>query len=124
MFVTFVWRATPHSLNLSYNVYADDTTLFQYFQLFIPCNGNVSYIINTELDKVSTWLKANKLSLNIKKTKFMLFYKPLKQISMYSSSLEIDNIKLDYLNEFSFLGLYLDKLEKTHTDKFHEKCLR
>lgn len=40
------------------------------------------------LNKVITWLKVNKLYLNIPKTKFMLFYKPLKKLSI--PSLEID----------------------------------
>ena len=43
-------------------MYADDTTLY--------CNlGDLSEdIINTQLTKVSEWLAANKLSLNVKKT--------------------------------------------------------
>ena len=31
--------------------------------------------INIELSQISLWLKTNKLSLNIKKTHFMLFHK-------------------------------------------------
>ena len=50
-------------------MYADDTTLF--------CNmdNNVDeHVINNELCKISEWLGANKLSLNISKTKFMVFH--------------------------------------------------
>ena len=50
-------------------LFADDTNLF--------CNGkNLSDIvseINMEIDKIYSWVKANKLSLNIEKTNFMLF---------------------------------------------------
>ena len=48
-------------------MYADDTTLY--------CNlGHLSEdMINTELTKVSEWLAAYKLSLNVKKTKYMCF---------------------------------------------------
>ena len=49
-------------------MYADDTTL--------NCNFNKDInemIINRELYKVSTWLSANKLALNVSKTKFIRF---------------------------------------------------
>ena len=38
----------------------------------------LSYTINSELEKTSQRFKANKLSINIKKTKFKLFCKNLK----------------------------------------------
>ncbi len=34
-------------------------------------NSSVDGNINNELDKISQWLKVNKLSLNIKKTKYI-----------------------------------------------------
>ena len=49
-------------------MYADDTPLF--------CNmdNNVDeHVINNEVCKISQWLRANKLPLNISKTKFMVF---------------------------------------------------
>ena len=49
-------------------MYADDTTIY------CNINQNVNEIfINTELDKVNKRLYSNKLSLNIKKPKFMFF---------------------------------------------------
>ena len=50
-------------------MYADDTTIY--------CNidQNVSdKVINMELSNVSQWLAANNLSLNVAKTKFMVFH--------------------------------------------------
>ena len=50
-------------------MYADDTTLY--------CNidQNINeHEINVEINKISDWLASNKLSLNIKKTKFMAFH--------------------------------------------------
>ena len=41
------------------------------------CNGNidiVSTLINSELNKIADWLALNKLSLNVQKTKFMIFH--------------------------------------------------
>ena len=56
-------------------MYADDTTLLSTLDDF---NGNQitnpnSIQINAELTKVMDWLTVNKLSLNIKKPKMMIF---------------------------------------------------
>ena len=49
-------------------IYADDTTLYSTLDVF----GNyISKNLNLELTKVADWLKLNKLSINIKKSKFM-----------------------------------------------------
>ena len=58
-------------------IYADDTTLYSSLDVF----GNyTSKNINLELPKVADSLKLNKLSINIKKSKFMVhvFHIPLK----------------------------------------------
>ena len=50
-------------------MYADDTTLY------CNLNGvNFEVKLNNELSKISEWLSSNKLSLNIKKTKFFFFH--------------------------------------------------
>ena len=50
-------------------MYADDTTLYCNIDQYV--NEDV---INVELAKLSEWLEANKLALNISKTKFMFFH--------------------------------------------------
>ena len=50
-------------------LFADDTNMFKNGKDLKILQG----IINKELERVSIWLKVNKLSLNIKKTHFMLF---------------------------------------------------
>ena len=49
------------------------------------------------------WFKANKLSLNIKKTKFMVFHQP--NCSLQSYKLSIDKTEIEHANLFKFLGL-------------------
>ena len=44
-------------------MYADDTTI--YFNLEDFDSNNFEFEINAELQKVSMWLKKNKLSLNL-----------------------------------------------------------
>ena len=54
---------------LSFILFADDTNI-------LYSHGNIktlNNIVNTDLVKVSSWLQANKLSLNIKKTHIIIF---------------------------------------------------
>ena len=69
-------------------------------------NCNSSHI-NKELENISKWLILNKLSLNIKKSKFMVFHMPQKKI-IYPT-LFIDNVNIDCVDEFNFLGIIIHK---------------
>ena len=60
-------------------MYADDTTIYFNLEDFDPYY--LKRDINNELEKITLWLKMNKLSLNVQKTKFMIFHRKQKQIS-------------------------------------------
>ena len=85
-------------------MYADDTTLLAKQSNFNSDN-NVS--INSELEKISKWLHLNKLSINASKSKGMLFQHRQKKVNL--PVIKIDNCTVNYVNEFNFLGLVLDK---------------
>jgi hypothetical protein len=59
-------------------MFADNTTLQSDLSTFgyESKPTELSTNINAELTKIAIWLKANKLSLNITKTKFMIFECP------------------------------------------------
>ena len=59
-------------------MYADDTTIYFNLEEFEYLNRERD--INSELEKVNTWLKLNKLSLNAQKTKLMVFHTKQKQV--------------------------------------------
>ena len=81
-------------------MYADDTTLY------CNINQNVSeVVINNELLKVSQWLAANKLSLNVGKTKFMVFHMRNKVVSY--PDLHLNGNKIERVTQFNFWGLIL-----------------
>ena len=63
--------------------------------------------INEELNKVSNWLKPNKLSLNINKTKAMVFH--THQRIVQPPVIRIENTNVEYLSEFNFLGIIIDQ---------------
>ena len=81
-------------------MYADDTTLY--------CNINQNIgeeLINAELTKLWEWLGANKLSLNIAKTKYMVFHTSKRNV-IYPN-LKVNNNNIERVTEFNFLGVIL-----------------
>ena len=81
-------------------MHADDTTL--------NCNINhnvTAEVINGELLKINQWLGANKLSLNVSTTKFMVFHTHNRSASY--PDLQINGNKIERVTEFNFLGLVL-----------------
>ncbi len=62
-------------------IYADDTTLSTTLEIIIRDTNNtdIETYINMELAKISDWLKTNKLSLSIEKSKHMIFHTPQKK---------------------------------------------
>ena len=64
--------------------------------------------MNIEMDKVITWLKTNKLSLNLKKTHYIIFRKGRRNV-MLQKDLVIDNIKIENVKHSKFLGVIIDQ---------------
>ena len=106
-------------------LFADDSTLVSslcYFLSNSSGNLNVASLsrnINIELGKICEWLQLNKLSLNVGKTKYMLFHHHQRNISKLIPTLEINNQQIELVSEFNFLGLTIDKHLnwKSHSQK-------
>ena len=87
-------------------LFADDTTVLlegkEYEGLIMA--------LNNELHKVSTWLDANKLSINSKKTHFMVFHRCRIETSDVNVVMQQNTI--DRRNSTKFSGLIInDKLK-------------
>ena len=65
-------------------------------------------IMSEEMINVVDWLKTNKLSLNLKKTHFMIFRKRRGQIAL-SNNLVIDGEVVNRTNHIKFLGVMVDQ---------------
>ena len=61
------------------------------------------HIINEELHKLTEWLGANKLALNISKTKYMVVHTSNRKITY--PNLKINNINIERVTQFNFLGV-------------------
>ena len=83
-------------------LFADDTNLFA---TGYSLNDIVSEI-NKEIANIYAWVKANKLSLNIDKTNFMLFTS--KCVPRSINGIFIDENKIMEVTETKFLGVIID----------------
>ena len=74
---------------------------------------------------VHLWLSANKLTLNVNKSKFMLFSKH-KNTQLPELNLQINNSNIQSTSEFNFLGLHINtKLNwDTHVNVIGNKISR
>ena len=88
---------------LHQSLYADDTFLcFDSNDL-----SHLEEIVNDELDIVYKWLVSNRLTLNVKKSKFIIFSK--KSVPPSLVKIMIDGTELEMCETYKYLGVNFDK---------------
>ena len=98
-------------------LFADDTNLLgtmSTFYTFAPKSKQdfdvLSNRINFELSKISDWLSINKLSLNVDKTKYMIFHNRQRKVDSYNQlSLKINDTPIKQTPTFNFLGIVINE---------------
>lgn len=102
LFILYINDVCRVSNMLNFILFADDTNIF--------CSGDnlqqLLEIITSEMKKLKQWFDVNKLSLNLSKTKIMLFGKHKKKNP--DIKLEIDNVCIERVYENKFLGVIID----------------
>ena len=108
LFIIYINDIANASQVFNFISYADDTTLFISLNYDNANNSTPNaMILNNEIDKVSQWLALNKLSLNISKTKAMIFHTSKKRVN--PPELKICNTDIQYIDNFLLLGIMIDK---------------
>ena len=70
--------------------------------------NNIINDMNRELEKVDKWLKSNKLTVNIKKTQYMLFHRTRIKHKVHEDRVHISGSNLVKVNNIKFLGVIID----------------
>ena len=102
LFIIYIIDIIHSSTVFRFIIFADDTTLYTTLN-----TQELNDILNDELVKINNWLKVNKLSLNVAKTKAMLFHMPQKQ--MINLRLKIAGSNIEFIDSFHFLGITINK---------------
>ena len=131
LFIIYINDLPAATDSLDFILYADDTTLSSPICSFthggVSDINHVSDVINLELSRISDWLAVNKLSLNAKKTKFMVFHNYQKVLSVEDvPNLMIADTMIDRVTEFNFLGLTINEFMtwSSHSSKIANKISR
>jgi hypothetical protein len=98
----------PHCLNKTKpRLFADDTNLTASANSMI----DLETAVNSDLENLRKWLMANKLSLNVAKTEFMLIgSKPMiENIPDSCPNVYIENIQIKQVHECKTLGVTIDQ---------------
>lgn len=98
--------------------FADDSNLFYRHKNIIDLQANV----NDELNHINTWLCANKLSLNIEKSNFVIF-RPYQRKLPIDINLNIRGKTLKQVEQVKYLGVFIDSNLscKIHVDHLAKK---
>ena len=101
LFIIYINDFCKSSDVLSFILFADDSNVFF-------SHDNQTTLVNTvnsESEKLTEWIRANKLSLNLQKTKYMLFSNSLETLP---SHVIFDDTHLECVSEIKFLGITVD----------------
>ena len=100
------------SSKFQFYLFADDTSILYRNSTSLEAE------VNTELIKLCDWLTANKLTLNIRKSNYVLFPSYNKRL-LYNPKINIfyhdkgTYSPLDFKESVKYLGIFIDKLTLT-----------
>ena len=111
LFIIYINDISNSSEILHFVLFADDSNV-------LLSHPDPDILVNTltlELEKLLHWIRANKLSLNLQKTKCMIFSNSLDRLPM---NITLDGSVIEVVSTMKFLGLTIDnKLSwKPHID--------
>ena len=109
LFIIYINDISYSSNFFKYSLYADDSVLYASGK-DLPLLINT---VNNELKNVNDWLLANKITLNTKKSHYMLFGNKRRTIQYNQlSSIKINEIQITKVADTDFLGVTInEKLE-------------
>ena len=103
------------------SLYADDTALYASSSSHI----DLMLKLRVEVESVSEWLKANRLTANVAKTKYVIYGSHHNLRDSYDYNLDINGEKIERVHSMEYLGVTLDdKLSfDEHITTVHSKAV-
>jgi Skp family chaperone for outer membrane proteins len=119
LFLLYVNEINNVSDKLCCILFADDTNIFTTGKSL----KEIQTILNDELSLINSWFQANKLSINISKTNFMIMSSTGKRYNSNDCKILIDGQVIECVAQTKFLGVIIDnKLSwKFHMDHISSK---
>ncbi len=97
------------------SMYADDTAVF-YFAKDVD---EMALSIQYDMQSISYWMRQNRLSLNVSKTKFMLIGSKQKVNRVGTVGVSLNGEAIENVHNFKYLGVLLDQQLQFHTHIDH-----
>ena len=122
LFLLSINDITTTSDVFKFFLFADDTSLFYSGKSL----KSIELLVNNELKKLSEWLTANKLTLNVDKSNFLIFKPKNASNNLSTINLTINGEKLSEKLEAKYLGIIIDnKLTfNSHISTINKKLLK
>lgn len=105
LFLLYINDVTNVSKLLNLILFADDTNIFMHHT---DMNTLVT-LVNVELSKLTDWFVSNRLSLNVKKTNFIIFCSSQKHYNSKEVIIILNGNKIEQISHTKFLGVYIDE---------------
>jgi hypothetical protein len=105
LFLIYINDITNSSSSFHFIIFADDTNEF----LSDKSLESLYARAGKELDCLSEWFKANKLSLNLSKTNYIIFRSKNKILPILNTGIKIDSKEITQVITTKFLGVYVDE---------------
>ena len=118
LFLIYVNDISSVIRNCKYQLYADDTVIYH------TCMNENDSKINLErnLDNFAAWCNGNALTVNIKKSKYVLYGLKSQTRKITEHSLLMNRTKLDRVSSYNYLGVHLDMNLNFH--KYLQGCIQ
>ena len=121
LFLVYINDFNNSSDLLDFHLFADDSNLFYAHKNLRSLEEH----LNQQLINIHNWLCANKLSLNVDKSHFVIF-RPVQKVVDYTINLSINNKDLVEKKNYKYLGVIIDSNLnwKEHVNELCKKISR
>ena len=104
-FLIYINEINLSASEISFHLFADNTYLFYSNKAY----GKLENVLNCSLDNIANWLRANKLTLNIKKSHLIAFDISKDDKGTAPIHIYVDESELEQKDCAKYLGVFFDK---------------